>query len=195
MKATETQIGGSYYKAFPYQPIMLIDRLELDYFRGNVLKYLCRYRQKDGIKDLQKARHYCELAKELNDFNFSPSTLDIKEVDDFVHINEISKEVENILYDLIMGSWDDAIDDINKLIEAYKIEQYDTPIPPITCPKHQFFVRRSEPGSEVYDVYQLTVYKEGDVTGGMLLDSFPSLEEAEGYAERMRDEYDKIGKK
>ena len=28
----------------------------------------------------------------------------------------------------------------------------------------------------------------------MLLDSFPSLEEAENYAERMRDEYDKIGK-
>lgn len=194
MNATDTQIGGSHYKAMPYQPIVLIDRLELDYFRGNVLKYLCRYRQKDGIKDLHKARHYCELAKELNDFNFSPSTLDIEEVDDFVHINEISKEVENILYDLIMGSWDDAIDDINKLIEAYKIEQYDAPIPPITCPKHQFFVRRSEPGSEVYDVYQLTVYKEGDVTGGMLLGSFPSLEEAEAYAESMRDEYDKIGK-
>ena len=187
MNATDTQIGGSHYKAMPYQPIVLIDRLELDYFRGNVLKYLCRYRQKDGIKDLHKARHYCELAKELNDFNFSPSTLDIEEVDDFVHINEISKEVENILYDLIMGSWDDAIDDINKLIEAYKIEQYDAPIPPITCPKHQFFVRRSEPGSEVYDVYQLTVYKEGDVTGGMLLGSFPSLEEPEAYAESMRD--------
>ena len=194
MNATDTQIGGSHYKDMPYQPIKLIDKLELDYFRGNVLKYLCRYRQKDGIKDLQKARHYCELAKELNDFNFSPSTLDIEEVDDFVHINEISKEVENILYDLIMGSWDDAIDDINKLIEAYKIEQYDAPIPPITCPKHQFFVRRSEPGSEVYDVYQRTVYKEGDVTGGMLLSSHLSLKEAEDYAEKMRDEYDKIGK-
>ena len=194
MNATDTQIGGSHYKAMPYQPIVLIDRLELDYFRGNVLKYLCRYRQKDGIKDLQKARHYCELAKELNDFNFSPSTLDIEEVDDFVHINEISEEVENILYDLIMGSWDDAIDDINKLIEAYKIEQYDAPLPPITCAKPQFLVRRSTYEQDTYDVYQLSVHKAGDVTGGMFLGSYPSLKEAEDYAERMRDEYDKTVK-
>lgn len=29
----------------------------------------------------------------------------------------------------------------------------------------------------------------------MLLGSYPSLKEAEDYAERMRDEYDKIGKR
>ena len=195
MKAIDTQIGGSHYKALPYQPIVLIDKLELDYFSGNVLKYLCRYRQKDGIKDLEKARHYCELAKELDVIKFSPSTLDTEEVEDFVRINEMVEEVgEIILYDLLEGKWDDAIDDINKLIEAYKIEQYDAPIPPITCAKHQFLVRRSKSGSEVYDVYQLAVHKAGDVTGGMLLGSYPSLKEAEDYAERMRDEYDKIGR-
>lgn len=130
MKAMEKQIGGSHYKAMPYQPIVLIDKLELDYFSGNVLKYLCRYRQKDGIKDLEKARHYCELAKELNVIKFSPSTLDTEEVEDFVRINELGEEVgEIILYDLLEGKWDDAIDDINKLIEAYKIEQYDAPPP------------------------------------------------------------------
>ena len=58
MKATDTQIGGSHYKDMTYQPIKLIDKLELDYFSGNVLKYLCRYRQKGGIEDLLKARHY-----------------------------------------------------------------------------------------------------------------------------------------
>lgn len=195
MKATDTQIGGSYYKDMPYQPIKLIDKLELDYFSGNVLKYLCRYRQKDGIKDLEKARHYCQLANELNVIKFSPSTLDTEEVEDFVRINEISEEVEEIiLYDLLAGKWDDAIDDINKLIEDYKIEQYDAPIPPITCSKPQFLVRRSEHWNDVYDVYHLSVYKEVDVTGGILLGSFTSLEEAEAYAESMRDEYDKIGK-
>ena len=195
MKAIEKQIGGSHYKAMPYQPIVLIDKLELDYFSGNVLKYLCRYRQKDGIKDLEKARHYCELAKELNVIKFSPSTLDTEEVEDFVRVNQIREDVgEIILYDLLSGLWDDAIDDINKLIEAYKIEQYDAPLPPITCPKHQFFVRRSTDEQNTYNVYQLAVHKAGDVTGGMLLGSYPSLKEAEDYAERMRDEYDKIGR-
>ena len=195
MKAIEKQIGGSHYKALPYQPIVLIDKLELDYFSGNVLKYLCRYRQKDGIKDLEKARHYCELAKELNVIKPSPSILDTEEVEDFVRINEMSEEVgEIILYDLLSGLWDDAIDDINELIEAYKIEQYDAPIPPITCAKHEFLVRRSTDEQNTYDVYQLAVHKAGDVTGGMLLGSYPSLKEAEDYAERMRDEYDKIGR-
>lgn len=195
MKATDTQIGGSHYKDMPYQPIKLIDKLELDYFSGNVLKYLCRYRQKDGIKDLEKARHYCELAKELNVIKFSPSTLDTEEVEDFVRINDLSEEIQDIiLYDLLEGKWDDAIDDINKLIEAYKIEQYDAPLPPITCAKHEFLVRRSTDEQNTYDVYQLAVHKAGDVTGGMLLGSYPSLKEAEDYAERMRDEYDKIGR-
>lgn len=195
MKAIEKQIGGSHYKALPYQPIVLIDRLELDYFSGNVLKYLCRYRKKDGIKDLEKARHYCELAKELNVIKFSPSTLDTEEVEDFVRINDLSEEIQDIiLYDLLWGKWDDAIDDINKLIEAYKIEQYDAPLPPITCAKHEFLVRRSTDEQNTYDVYQLAVHKAGDVTGGMLLGSYPSLKEAEDYAERMRDEYDKIGR-
>ena len=195
MKAIEKQIGGSHYKALPYQPIVLIDKLELDYFSGNVLKYLCRYRQKDGIKDLEKARHYCELAKELNVIKFSPSTLDTEEVEDFVRINDLSEEIQDIiLYDLLWGKWDDAIDDINKLIEAYKIEQYDAPLPPITCAKHEFLVRRSTDEQNTYDVYQLAVHKAGDVTGGMLLGSYPSLKEAEDYAERMRDEYDKIGR-
>lgn len=195
MKAIDTQIGGSYYKDMPYQPIVLIDKLELDYFSGNVLKYLCRYRQNGGINDLEKARHYCELAKELNVIKFSPSTLDTEEVEDFVRVNQIREDVgEIILYDLLSGLWDDAIDDINKLIEAYKIEQYDAPLPPITCPKHQFFVRRSTDEQNTYNVYQLAVHKAGDVTGGMLLGSYPSLKEAEDYAERMRDEYDKIGR-
>nr|DAE31329.1 MAG TPA: nucelotide kinase [virus sp. ctDJ83] len=195
MKATDTQIGGSHYKDMPYQPIKLIDKLELDYFSGNVLKYLCRYRQKGGAEDLKKARHYCELAKELNVIKFSPSTLDTEEVEDFVRINQISEEVEDIiLYDLLRGLWDDAIDDINKLIEAHKIAQYHAPIPPIARPKYQFFVRKSEHSQDVYDVYQLAVYREGDAISGMFLGSYPSLKEAEDYAERMRDEYDKIGK-
>ena len=110
MKAIDTQIGGSYYKDMPYQPIALIDKLELDYFSGNVLKYLCRYRQKGGINDLEKARHYCQLARDFNVIKPSPSILDTEEVEDFVRVNQIHEDVGDvILYDLLSGLWDDAI--------------------------------------------------------------------------------------
>ena len=33
----------------------------LDFFEGNVIKYVCRYKNKNGIQDLEKIIHYCEL--------------------------------------------------------------------------------------------------------------------------------------
>ena len=35
------------------------------FLRGNVIKYICRYKDKDGVEDLQKAEHYLsELIKD-----------------------------------------------------------------------------------------------------------------------------------
>ena len=62
--ALETQIGGTHYKVLPYQPIELIGELRMDYFQGCIVKYISRNKD-NKIEDLQKAIHYCELAKEL----------------------------------------------------------------------------------------------------------------------------------
>ena len=55
------QIGGSHYKDMVIQPFEFISKNELTFFQGNVIKYVCRYKQKNGIQDLQKVIHYCEL--------------------------------------------------------------------------------------------------------------------------------------
>jgi hypothetical protein len=52
----DKQIGGSHYKD------------DLSFFQGNVIKYVCRYMNKNGIQDLEKVIHYCELEiKKLKD--------------------------------------------------------------------------------------------------------------------------------
>jgi hypothetical protein len=33
----------------------------LSFFQGNVIKYVVRYKDKNGIEDLKKIIHYCEL--------------------------------------------------------------------------------------------------------------------------------------
>ena len=33
----------------------------LNFFQGNVIKYVVRYQKKGGIQDLNKIIHYCEL--------------------------------------------------------------------------------------------------------------------------------------
>lgn len=57
----DTQVGGSHYKHFLIQPYEFISKNELSYFQGNVIKYVCRYKHKNGIEDLEKIKHYCDL--------------------------------------------------------------------------------------------------------------------------------------
>jgi len=58
-----TQVGGNHYKEFTIQPYEFISKNNLSFFQGNVVKYVCRYLKKNGIEDLEKIIHYCELEK------------------------------------------------------------------------------------------------------------------------------------
>ena len=55
------QIGGNHYKNFTIQPYEFISKNNLSFFQGNVVKYVCRYLGKNGIEDLEKIKHYCDL--------------------------------------------------------------------------------------------------------------------------------------
>ena len=57
----DKQIGGSHYKDLHIQPYEFISKNDLSFFQGNVIKYVCRYKNKNGIQDLEKIIHYCEL--------------------------------------------------------------------------------------------------------------------------------------
>ena len=58
------QIGGSHYRNFSIQPYEFISKNDLSFFQGCVIKYVCRYKNKNGIQDLEKVIHYC--AHEIN---------------------------------------------------------------------------------------------------------------------------------
>jgi hypothetical protein len=57
----DRQVGGKHYKTFRIQPYEFISKNNLSFFQGNVVKYVCRYKDKNGIQDLEKIIHYCEL--------------------------------------------------------------------------------------------------------------------------------------
>ena len=59
--ASDTQIGGAHYKDMAIQPAHFIFANSLGFHVGNVIKYVCRYREKNGKEDLLKARHYIDL--------------------------------------------------------------------------------------------------------------------------------------
>lgn len=67
--ARDIQVGGQHYKDKAMQPWDIIDAWGLDFYAGNVLKYLLRAKYKNGVEDLKKARHF--LDKMIEDENAS----------------------------------------------------------------------------------------------------------------------------
>jgi hypothetical protein len=59
------QIGGDHYRSKTIQPVEYIHANGIGYFEGNVIKYVTRWRDKGGIADLEKAKHYLALLIEL----------------------------------------------------------------------------------------------------------------------------------
>jgi hypothetical protein len=55
------QIGGDHYSKYKIQPIEYITKNKLDFSQGNVIKYVTRFKDKNGLEDLQKAQHYLDL--------------------------------------------------------------------------------------------------------------------------------------
>ena len=58
MSANNT--GPNHYKDKAVQPWDFIVSNNLGYLEGNVVKYISRWRQKGGVDDLRKAKHYIE---------------------------------------------------------------------------------------------------------------------------------------
>jgi hypothetical protein len=63
--ALDKQVSGDHYKDKAIQPIIYIHANNLGFCEGNVVKYITRWREKNGIADLEKAKHYIELLIEM----------------------------------------------------------------------------------------------------------------------------------
>ena len=59
-----TQIGGDHYAKMKIQPIDFITENKLSFIQGNIIKYICRYKDKNGLQDLKKAQHYMNMLLE-----------------------------------------------------------------------------------------------------------------------------------
>ena len=63
--ALDKQVSGSHYKNYEVQPVEFCQKNELNYCESAAIKYLCRHRDKNGLDDLHKAKHYIDLLIEL----------------------------------------------------------------------------------------------------------------------------------
>lgn len=58
------QVGGNHYQ-FEIEPVHLMVKYNLNWFQGEILKYVSRHTNKNGKQDLEKAIHICDMAIDL----------------------------------------------------------------------------------------------------------------------------------
>ena len=57
----QTQVGGDHYKSLKIQPLEYALANDLGICEHAVIKYVSRWKQKGGIDDLRKAKHYIDI--------------------------------------------------------------------------------------------------------------------------------------
>lgn len=65
MTALSRQVGGNHYKNKKIQPVEYIHANQMGYIEGAVVKYVTRYKEKNGRADLEKAIHFLEILIDL----------------------------------------------------------------------------------------------------------------------------------
>jgi len=54
-------IKPNHYNEYKIKPIDFILKNEIPFCEANVIKYICRWKKKNGIEDLQKAKEYIDI--------------------------------------------------------------------------------------------------------------------------------------
>jgi len=67
--ASQKQVGGNHYKQFKIQPAEFCYKNNIPYLEATAIKYLCRWKDKGGIQDLEKAKHFIDLLIEFENAN------------------------------------------------------------------------------------------------------------------------------
>ena len=67
MSAFDKQVGGSHYSKLAIQPMEYSMKNKLDACQHTAIKYITRFREKDGIRDLEKAIHTIQMLIEIEE--------------------------------------------------------------------------------------------------------------------------------
>ena len=129
MNTLDTQIGGTHYTDLKSQPLDLIATLDLDFFQGNVVKYLTRYPYKgDPVSDLQKAADYCRKAHAKLNYKMMLGTQKTRAtygVEAHCEANGLSDKVAEAMLKAVLCQWREAAKMIDNLIAESVLESIE----------------------------------------------------------------------
>lgn len=88
-RANDVQVGGDHYKKASFQPWDW-DRYGVGSLECNIIKYVTRYREKNGLEDLNKAHHY--VMKLIEEYTYHDRSNRCRYEQNSTHLNELKLE-------------------------------------------------------------------------------------------------------
>lgn len=103
------QVNGNHYD-FEIEPVDIMVILNLNWFQGEILKYVSRHKRKNGISDINKAIHICDMAIDLKPKIFTNNNIYIDKYDTIQkYINQFRNQdkvfIEKILISFVINPW------------------------------------------------------------------------------------------
>lgn len=120
MSILDKQIGGNNYKGLAYQPVVFATDTKMNFIQGSIVKYVSRFKNKNGREDLDKAKHFAKLGTTLNPYNFVRRSDAMEVSKDYCLKNNFSKEVESVVYSALIQDWIGVVLNIDLLIKEYE---------------------------------------------------------------------------
>lgn len=113
----DKEVGGTHYADMKIEPIELIEAFGLDFIQGSIIKYISRYKNKNGVEDLKKAIHYCNMRIDSDSlFKRRLGELDEFAIKTYCMLNELD-DLENIIIGYVVSNeLDKAAKEIENLI-------------------------------------------------------------------------------
>lgn len=100
------QVGGTHYSRLQYETWDFILDNNIDFFIGNAIKYISRYKYKNGIEDLKKAKSYIQ---KVIDEKIYCSVLDIHTNSVKAYICQFDKITQRLLILVLSGDYEGFI--------------------------------------------------------------------------------------
>ena len=122
MSSLDQQVGGNHYKGLAYQPVAFATDTKMNFIQGSIVKYVSRFKNKNGREDLDKAQHFAKLGITLNPANFVKRADALEFAKDYCAKNNFSEEVENVVYSVLVQDWIGVVLNIY-ILQAKEYEQ------------------------------------------------------------------------
>lgn len=122
MSSLDKQVGGNHYKGLTYQPVAFATDTKMNFIQGSIVKYVSRFKNKNGREDLDKAKHFAKLGTTLTPNNFVKRADAVEFAKDYCAKNNFSKEVENVVYSTLVQDWIGVVLNIG-ILQAKEYEQ------------------------------------------------------------------------